>query len=550
MRSPKEIRDIKRFKTIVRILVKEGFGYYLTKITPKILQPKGENKLPLKPEERFRRTLEQLGPTFIKLGQILSLRPDLIPKQYVKELSNLQDDVPEFPYEEVRNIIETELKKPINKLFKTFSKKPIAAASISQVHKATLHNGKVVAVKVQRPDIQKQMKTDIDIMYALAKYLEKHHKSIRRYRPVGIIKEFEEWTLRELDFRKEAKNAKRFRKNARNVKSLVIPEVYTKLSTERVLTLEFIDGVELHQLHKLKNKKNYNLQKIIKNGFEMTLKQVFEDGFFHGDPHPGNILVLPGNKIALVDFGIVGYFNKALKKKSVELFYGIVSDDMDYIIDVFLDMGLMDEKRTNKEQFKADVKKVVEPIQHQTLKEARVSLVLEEVLDIALHHHVRMPVDFVLFGKTVLTIEGVGLEFVPNFKLVETARPFAERLIKKDFKMQDMAKDLKKDLFTYKRFFKELPEKINIALEKVQQGTVKVDVDDTDVKKLSRDINTSSNRLSYGLIIAALLVTGALTQDSAPAVYGGFPIVSLISFGIAALLAIALLTSILKEGKN
>ncbi|MDA1196781.1 MAG: AarF/ABC1/UbiB kinase family protein [Nanoarchaeota archaeon] len=548
--NTKNLRDIKRFKTIVGILIKEGFGYYLTKITPSALQPKGDLKIPLKPEERFRRTLEQLGPTFIKLGQILSLRPDLIPKQFVRELGNLQDDVPEFPYEEAKETIEKELKKPINTLFKTLSKKPIAAASISQVYKATLHDGNTVAVKVQRPGIQKQMKTDIEIMYAIAKYAEKHHKNLRRYRPVGIIGEFEEWTLRELDFRKEANNARRFRKNARTVKTLIIPKVYGKLSSERVLTLEFIDGVELHQLRKLKNKKNYNLKKIIKNGFEMTLKQVFEDGFFHGDPHPGNILVLPGNKIALVDFGIVGYFSKALKKKSIELFYGIVSDDMDYIVDVFLDMGLMDEKTTNKELFKADVKRVVEPIQNQTLKQARVSLVLEEVLDIALHHHVRMPVDFVLFGKTVLTIEGVGLEFVPDFKLVETARPYAERLIKKDFNMSNMAKNLKKDAYTYKRFFSQLPEKINSTLQKIQQGTIKVDIDDTDVKKLGSDINTSSNRLTFGIIIAALLITGALVKDIGGIIWGGFPIASLLTFALALLVALTLLRSILREGKN
>jgi|TARA_B100001971_G_C18248326_1_gene576108 ubiquinone biosynthesis protein len=548
--NTKKLRDLKRFKTIVGILIKEGFGYYLTKITPKALQPKGETKLPLKPEERFRRTLEQLGPTFIKLGQILSLRPDLIPLKYVRELSNLQDDVPEFPYEDAKQTIEKELKKSLKELFKKFNKKPIAAASVSQVYKATLPNDDIVAVKVQRPGIQKQMKTDIEIMYALAKYAEKHYKNLQRYRPIGIIKEFEEWTLRELDFRKEAQNAKRFRKNAKHVKTLVIPKVYNTFSSERILTLEFIDGVELHQLHKLKNKKSYNLKKIVKNGFEMTLKQVFEDGFFHGDPHPGNILVLPGNKIALVDFGIVGYFNKQLKKKSIELFYGVINDDMDYICDVFLAMGLMDGKNTNKELFKGDVKKVIEPIQQQTLKEAKISLILEEVLDIALHHNIRMPVDFVLFGKTVLTIEGVGLQFVPDFKLVETARPYAERLIKKDFNMQNMAKNVKKDMYAYKRFFSSLPDKINSTFQKIQQGKIKVDIDDTDVKRLGSDIYTSSNRMTFSIIIASLLITGGIVKDIGTIVWGGFPIASLISFLLALLVSLALLRSILKEGNN
>jgi ubiquinone biosynthesis protein len=246
----------------------------------------------------------------------------------------------------------------------------------------------------------------------------------------------------------------------------------------------------------------------------------------------------------------VGYFNKQLKKKSIELFYGVINDDMDYICDVFLAMGLMDGKNTNKELFKGDVKKVIEPIQQQTLKEAKISLILEEVLDIALHHNIRMPVDFVLFGKTVLTIEGVGLQFVPDFKLVETARPYAERLIKKDFNMQNMAKNVKKDMYAYKRFFSSLPDKINSTFQKIQQGKIKVDIDDTDVKRLGSDIYTSSNRMTFSIIIASLLITGGIVKDIGTIVWGGFPIASLISFLLALLVSLALLRSILKEGNN
>ena len=542
----KDIRDLTRFNKIILILTKHGFGHLLDKVK---IKRHGKSISKRAPPERLRKAFEELGPTFIKFGQILSLRPDLVPKEYVRELGSLQDNVPPFPYKKVEEIIKKEFKTPIDKLFREFSEKPVASASISQVHKAKLHNGTIVAVKVQRPDIKEIMSTDLEVMFYIARILEKHSKTLKSFKPTNIIQEFRRWTKQELDFRVESKNQKLFYKNFKNSDILKIPKVYDKYSTKKVLTTEFIDGVELHKLNQLKGKRGYDVNQIIKNGFNSILTQVFIHGIFHADPHPGNILVLKNNKIGLVDFGIIGHFTKKLKNKSIELFYGIVEEDLDSIIDSFLDMGLISEKQTKIEDFKADIIEVIDPLQGSSLDKVKVSYVLEDVLDIALKHHVKLPLDFVLFGKTILEIEGVGLEYAPKFKFVDSAKPFLEKLIKKDVIISNMSKDLVRSLIKYRRFFKDLPDQINNTFRRIQKGTIKIDVEDTDVKRLGKDIDTSSNRLTYGMIIAALIIAGALLAPIGKPILYGYSIASVLSFIFALFFILLLFFSIKNEGK-
>ncbi len=545
----KDIRDLARFNQIIAILIHHGFGYVISKIKIKRIFKKKKREEKPNPK-RLRITLERLGPTFIKLGQILSIRPDLLPKEYIDELGNLQDKVPPFSFKKAQKIIEKELHHPINKLFLDFNKEPIASASISQVYKAKLKNGQLVAVKVQRPKVKEIMKTDIEIMFYIAKLLEKHFKKIRKYGPVGIVQEFKDWTYDELDFRKEAENAKRFYRNFRNSETVKIPKVYDKYSTRDVLTLEYIDGIELHNLHQVKKKKEYRIREIMDNGFDALLTQVFEHGFFHADPHPGNILILKGNKIAFIDFGIVGHFDDYLKKKSVELFYAFIEGDVDSMVDIFLEIGAKRKGKMDVESFREDVAKVVEPLRKGTLKEAKVMSALEQVFDVSLEHHIKQPVDFALFTKTVLELEGIGLEYIPNFKFMDNARPFIEKLIKREFKLSDMAKDLVDNLTKYGKLFKDLPDQLGSALRRIQRGKIKVDIEETDIKRLGRDIDVSANRLTYGLMVAAFLVAGALlTNMGEPQIYG-FPLFSFVCFAMAFIFLIPLIISIQKEGKN
>ncbi len=549
----KEVRDINRFNHILVVLFEEGFDLLLSKIglkhkipLTKRIKSKLKKSQEIKPEVRLRRTLEKLGPTFIKFGQLLSVRPDLVPKEYSKELEKLQDKVPEFPFNEVKNIIEKEFGKDINKIFLHFEKKPIASASISQVHKAILKNGDKVAVKVQRPNVKQIMETDIEIMFYFANLIEKYVEKIRKFKPVKIVNEFKDWTEKELDFRLESRNAMRFAQNFKGSKTVHIPKVYDDLTSEKVLTLEFIEGVELHNINEIK-KKRFDFNQIIKNSFDAVMTQVFVHGIFHADPHPGNIIIMKDNTIAFVDFGIVGYFDEKLKSRSVDLLYGIIEQDEEVIMDTLVRMG-MESDTIDYEQLRADISFIIQPLQHSSIKDIKVSRVLEEILDIALKHRLRVPAQFVLFGKTIIILEGVAIEYDPNFKLVETAKPFIERLIARRKSPFYAWKSFIHNINIYRKFAEEFPEKAERALEKIQKGTIKVDIEDADIKKLSLEIDRSSNRVAYGLLIAALLITSAiLIQVQKGPTILGVPFLSFLSFSFASILVFILFISIVRE---
>lgn len=549
----KEVRDIKRFNQILAVLFEEGFDFLLTRIglkhhvpLSKILKSKLKIKGDIKPEVRLRRILEKLGPTFIKFGQVLSVRPDLIPKEYLKELEKLQDSVPSFPFSDVRKIVETEFGKKLEHIFHEFDRNPIASASISQVHRATLKTGEKVAVKIQRPDVKKIMETDIEIMFYLAGLLEKHFDNIGKYRPTKIVNEFREWTEKELDFRIEARNAKRFYQNFRGSKTVHIPKVYDELTSEKVLVLEFVEGIELHNLKAIK-KENIDFNKIIKNGFEAIMTQVFVHGIFHADPHPGNLIIRKDNSIAFVDFGIVGYFDERLKNKSIDLLYGIVGQNEELVMDTLVSMGL-EGNPTDYEELKSDISFIIQPLQHSSIKDIKISKILEDILDIAIKHKLKVPAPFVLFGKTIITLEGLALEYDPNFKLAETAKPFVEKLVARRKNPLYAWRTFVHNADRYRKFFEEFPEKTERALDKIQKGTIKVDIEDTDIKKLSLEIDRSSNRIAYGLLIAALLITSAILiqVEKGPSILG-MPFLSFFGFFFASVLLFILFISILRE---
>ena len=546
----KEVRDIKRFNEILLVLFEEGFDFLLSKIKLRhhipITKRLGlKKKEELKPEVMLRRTLERLGPTFIKFGQLLSVRPDLIPKEYSKELEKLQDKVPEFPFEDAKSIIEKEFGKSIEHLFLHFEKKPIASASISQVHKAILKNGDKVAVKIQRANVKHLMETDIEIMFYFAGLLENNVENIRRFKPVKIISEFKEWTEKELDFRLEARNAKRFGQNFKGSKTVHIPKIYDELTTERILTLEFMDGIELHNIKEIKKRK-LDFDAIIKNGFDAVMTQVFVHGIFHADPHPGNIIVMRNNSIAFVDFGIVGYFDEKLKNMCIDLLYGIVEQDEELVMETLVGMGM--ESDADYEQLKSDIGFVIQPLQGSSVRDIKVSRVLEEILDIGLRHKIKVPASFVLFGKTIITLEGVAIEYDPNFKIIETAKPFIEKIIAKRKNPLYAWGGFVHSMGRYRKFAEEFPEKAERALDKIQRGTIKVDIEDTDIKKLSLEIDRSSNRVAYGLLIAALLITSAILMNiqKGPTIFG-IPILSFFSFFFASIFSFILFISIVRE---
>jgi len=549
----KDVRDIKRFNQILVVLFEEGFDFLISRIrlkhnvpVTKRLKSKIKKGTIQKPEVMLRKTLERLGPTFIKLGQLLSVRPDLVPKEYIKELEKLQDSVPPIPFNDIKRVIEKQFGKSINQLFLHFENKPIASASISQVHKAITKKGQKVAVKIQKPDVKKIMETDIEIMFYFANLLEKHIDKIKRYTPVKIVGEFKDWTEKELDFRLEARNAKKFYENFKGSKTVHIPKIYDELTTEKVLTLDFIEGIELHNIKEIKRKK-LNFEKIIKNSFDAIMTQVFVHGIFHADPHPGNIIILRDNSIAFIDFGIVGYFDEKLKNKCIDLLYGTVEQDEELIMETLVSMGV-ESHDIDYDKLKSEIGFIIQPLRYSEINDIKISVVLEQILDVALRHKLKVPASFVLFGKTIITLEGVALEYDPNFRLVETTKPFVEKLILKRKSPAYLWKGFVHNMSKYRKFSEDFPSRVERALSRIESGKIKIDIEDADVRSLSVSLDRSSNRVSYGLLIAALLITSAMLVqvEKGPTILG-VPFLAFFSFFFASGLTLILFISIINE---
>lgn len=508
----------KRLKQILGVFAEQGFGYLISKIKlsehlPLTKRIKAriikEKDIPL--PVRLRIAFEKLGPTFVKFGQLLSLRLDLVPPEYVAEFEKMQDKVPAFPYSQAKDILEKELGRPVNKVFSDFPKTSIASASVAQVYKAKIKN-QVVAVKVQRPNIKKLMKVDIEIMYKLADLLEYYLPELKDYHLKEIIHEFEKWTIKELNFRIEAFYSQKISQNFGGSQILKVPKVYLSLTTERVLTMEFLEGIPFHEIEKLK-KKRINIKKIVRNGYYIILKQVFIDGLFHADPHPGNILILKEGKIGLIDFGIVGHFDKKLKQTALELFRSVINNEPEKAAKTILNAALAAET-FDVERFNLEIKEIFEELQYTALKDIKIGYLLEEVLALINKYHLKAPVDLVLFGKTIVTLEGVALKYQPNFNLIGESRSTLNKLLDHTYFVKEVLQKTRTKMEQYRELAEVFPEYTREILEKARQFKFNLDLEDTDIRNLTLEMERSSGNLSLGLMVAALIVGSALLMQT------------------------------------
>jgi len=436
------------------------------------------------------------------------------------------------------------LGKDINEVFTKFYEKPIASASIAQVHKAILKNDDLVAVKVRRPGITNIIKRDFEIMVFIAKLLEKHIKPLQKYKPVKIVEEFKDWTKKELNFTIEMENMLLFYENFKHHKTTKIPKVYPEYCNEKLIVMEYIDGIELHNIS---NK--YDVKKVMLNGINSILEQVFIHGLFHADPHSSNILVMKDNKICFVDFGIVGRFDENLKSKAIDLFVGVIEGNTDAVVETLLDLGIADQD-IDMERFKERITDAILPLRGTSLKQVKISRVLEEVLDIALDFRIRIPREFVLFGKAIVTIEGIGLLYYPEFEFSEVVQPFVEEVMVQRYTPNRLFKDSIRKLLGYKKIAEKLPGQATRVLDKLEKGKIRIEMKDTDIEKLSIELDKSSNRLTYGMIIAALLISGSLVINVGDKLMYGLPIISLLCFSAAGIMGLMLFVSIYKERRN
>ncbi len=554
----RKYRHINRFRHIMSVLLKHGLGdlvvrsglYKQLGVGRRFLARRKAEPLPapLTRWQRFRMVLEELGPSFIKLGQLASTRPDLVPPEACAEFEKLQDTVPVFPVSQVRQIIETELGKPLEVLFKEFDETPVASASISQVHRAVLPDGTVAAVKVQRPGIRGTIEVDLEIMFHLAELIEKHIQGMETLNPVGIVREFSRTIKRELNFDIEAGNIERFARNFRSDKTIHIPEVYRHLSTDKVLTMEFVEGIKVSDIDALADA-NLNLELIANRGADVILKQIFKHGFFHADPHPGNILVLPDNVICLLDYGMTGTLTGHDREHLGDLIAGIVRRNAKRMTRSLLRLSQLESAET-VESLEADIADFVEQHLYRPLKDIRMGSLLTQLVQLLIRHNLKVPPVFYLLDKALITVEGNGHKLSPEFDIIEHMKPFVQQLLSEKLSIRKLRKDLYTASLNWEAVLRELPADTRNIIDKIKRGKIRIEFEHKGLEPMLKTHDRISNRVVYGIVLSSLIIGSSLIVLSGiPPRWYEIPIIGIMGFLTAGAMGFWLLISILKHGK-
>ncbi len=550
-------RNLKRYQQILAILFKYGFGDLLellridqyVEVGLQMISRKQRVRVErLSKPQGLRMALEELGPTYIKLGQVLSTRPDLVPIEFITELSKLQDKVPPFPFRSVKKIVEEEMKQPLEAFFDLFDEKPLASASIGQVHRARLKGGDEVAVKIQRPGIQKIIEVDLEIMLHLATLMERHVEEMALHRPVKIVEEFARTLEKEIDYGIEVANTERFALNFLDDPHVYIPKVFRDVSTSRVLTAEFVEGIKVSEIDRL-DEAGLSRKLITDRGADALLKQIFDHGFFQADPHPGNIFVLPNNVICLIDFGMVGAVNRKTRENFVDLIDSVVNKDAARTAEVLLNLTLWD-KEPDLRSFETDVSDFMMKHLYKPLKDIEIGKLLHQLLELASRHRLRIPPDIFFMMKALTTVEGVARMLDPDFDMITKAKPFIKRIMLARFNPQRIADDMIRIAVGMAQFIEQFPKDMLEITRLIRQQKLTLNIDHRGLEKMRVTQDQTSNRISFSIIIAALLIGSALIVISkTPPFFFGISLIGIIGFLAAAIMGIWLLVAILRKGR-
>jgi ubiquinone biosynthesis protein len=501
-----------------------------------------------KPEELVE-DLKKMGPTWVKLGQLLSTRPDLLPDEYLKALATLQDDVEEIPYAEIQQVVEDELGVRISKAFESFDEKPLASASIGQVHRALLRSGLEVAVKVQRPGIRKKFVDELDTIKEVADFATKHSKAARKYALDTLLEELRHILLNELDYIKEGQNLVILGENLGEYRNIIVPQPIDDYCTSRVLTMHYIQGQKITSLNPV-IKTGKNFEPLIDNLVEAYLKQIIVDGFAHADPHPGNVHITPNNKIVLMDLGMVAKFNTKVQDKLLKLLIAISNMDGDAMTETLLSMSDFD-KDTNTDHFRRMINRMVMDNQGYMAKEMQMGKFLIQVNRLAADEGIRIGVELNLLGKILVNLDQIVATLTPQLDLQATIRKHLEKLLQQKLLNELKPGNLLNMLVDTKNLAKNLPERINLFTDKLANNKLEIKVDAIDEKRFTDGFQKVANRITLGLIIAAMIIGAAMLMQ-VPTAFRifGYPALAMIFFMAAALAGFALMYTIIFKDED
>lgn len=552
-------RSILRYNQIVSVLFKYGFEDLvqhleqhkkLTFLRYFISKTSRKRALQFTKWEKMRLVCEELGPTFVKFGQILSNRPDLIPFDLVLEFEKLQDNVPPISEKQAKAVVNAELKGDVESLFAWFDPVPFASASMAQVHKVTLHSGKRIALKIQRPGIEKIILEDIKVMYSVAEVLQARIPSLKSFDPMGLIKNFEESIKKEMDFIHESINAQRFYNNItsdqKHDQYAYAPRVYQEYTTTKILALEFINGIKIDHLEKLKEK-SIDTELIARRLSISFYKQIFEYGFFHADPHPGNLLVLPNRHICYLDFGMMGTILPRDIKVFGQLFIAVTKKEVKKIIDALFQLSNTTVVK-DRRQLEYDINEFVEKYYVREVHDNEMSTVLLELKDIIVSHGLKVPAHFYLFARSLVTIEGVLRKLDANLDQFEMVKPYLAKSVSVHYNPIEIGKKVLNALYLMSSYMEEFPRDLKNAIHKINQGQVAVDLTHKGVDPMVHTIRRVTKQVVTAFVMVALIIGSSLFIISEiPPLWKGFSAIGLIGFGITFILAYGMLRDILRK---
>lgn len=550
--------QFRRYNQIIRVLMKYGFKDVVSYLEEnkrwkflKMLLPKStlQEAMLLSKWEKMRLVCEELGPTFVKFGQILSNRSDLLPVPLIIELSKLQDSVPPLPGEQAIAVVEFELKGKVSDLFAWFEQEAFASASMAQVHRATLKTGERVAMKIQRPHIKEMIEADIKVMLYMAEVFSKRIPSLKSFDPVGLVRNFEESIRRELDFIHESVNVQRFHQNFENDKEdqrfIHSPAVYQEFSTTKVLALEYIEGIKISDYDHFEAQ-GIDRKIIAQRLADSYLKQVFEYGFFHADPHPGNLFVLPGNVICFLDYGMMGNMLKKDVEQIANIFLAIRAKDVRKIVRA---LQMLSDGMTirNFRDLESDLFEFVESNSVRNIHSNEMSTLLLELRDIIIKHGLKVPTHFFLLARSLVAVESVIHGLDPDLDLTRKAKPYFIRTLAKKYDPIKFGRGLLNSVYEMGIYMEEFPRDFKNAIRKINTGEIKVDLHHKGVDPLVHSINRASKQLISAMIIAALIVGSALLMVSEDeGQWGTISNMGVIGLVIAGILVLGLMNDLRK----